>query len=85
MPDGPSSSIPPALEPRVFPSLEARYGPLTPADAGMQSRVYRAGELMLKVYRSRRGNTARRPTTCSGRAWVIWWWMRWRPTEWKCW
>ncbi|WP_229776639.1 phosphotransferase [Deinococcus ruber] len=55
MPDGPSSSIPPALEPRVFPSLEARYGPLTPADAGMQSRVYRAGELMLKVYRSRRG------------------------------
>ena len=50
VPDG--SPIP---ESRVFPSLEARFGPLTPADAGMQSRVYRAGELMLKVYRRQRG------------------------------
>ncbi|WP_425147838.1 phosphotransferase [Deinococcus sp.] len=50
VPDGLSSP-----ETRVFPSLEARYGPLTPADAGMQSRVYRAGELMLKVYRRQRG------------------------------
>jgi Phosphotransferase enzyme family len=38
-----------------FPTLEARYGPLTPADAGMQSRVYRAGEVMVKVYRRNRG------------------------------
>jgi Phosphotransferase enzyme family len=38
-----------------FPTLEARFGPLTPADAGMQSRVYRAGEVMVKVYRRNRG------------------------------
>ncbi len=49
VPDGPASSMP------QFPALEARFGPLTPSDAGMQSRVYRAGELMLKVYRRQRG------------------------------
>ena len=49
VPDGPT---PPA---QMFPALEARFGPLTPADAGMQSRVYRAGELMIKVYRRNRG------------------------------
>ncbi|WP_407570469.1 phosphotransferase family protein [Deinococcus altitudinis] len=48
----PDGSLPPAPS---FPSLEARFGPLTPSDAGMQSRVYRAGELMVKVYRRRRG------------------------------
>ena len=49
VPDGQSPSAP------HFPTLEARFGPLTPSDAGMQSRVYRAGELMVKVYRRRRG------------------------------
>ena len=49
VPDGPTPSVP------QFPALEARFGPLTPADAGMQSRVYQAGELMLKVYRRQRG------------------------------
>lgn len=49
VPDGPT---PPAPH---FPTLEARFGPLIPADAGMQSRVYRAGEVMLKVYRRSRG------------------------------
>lgn len=49
VPDGP---LPPSPQ---FPSLEARFGPLTPSDAGMQSRVYRAGELMVKVYRRHRG------------------------------
>lgn len=38
-----------------FPTLEARFGPLTPTDAGMQGRVYRAGEAMVKVYRRHRG------------------------------
>ncbi|GGJ65854.1 phosphotransferase [Deinococcus aquiradiocola] len=50
VPDGPDH---PQLP--LFPTLEARYGPLVPADAGMQSRVYRAGDLVLKVYRRRRG------------------------------
>ena len=49
VPDGPLPPVP------QFPSLEARFGPLEPSDAGMQSRVYRAGELMVKVYRRRRG------------------------------
>lgn len=49
VPDGSSSPVP------HFPGLEARFGPLTPSDAGMQSRVYQAGELMVKVYRRRRG------------------------------
>ncbi len=49
VPDGSTPPVP------HFPGLEARFGPLTPSDAGMQSRVYRAGELMLKVYRRQRG------------------------------
>jgi Phosphotransferase enzyme family len=49
VPDGPTPTMP------HFPTLEARFGPLTPSDAGMQSRVYRAGELMVKVYRRNRG------------------------------
>ncbi|WP_407538781.1 phosphotransferase [Deinococcus radiomollis] len=48
----PDGSLPPVPQ---FPNLEARFGPLAPSDAGMQSRVYRAGELMVKVYRRRRG------------------------------
>ena len=48
----PDGQTPPVSQ---FPTLEARFGPLTPSDAGMQSRVYRAGELMIKVYRRRRG------------------------------
>ncbi|GHF30187.1 aminoglycoside phosphotransferase (APT) family kinase protein [Deinococcus metalli] len=44
-----------------FPELEARYGTLTPMDSGMQSRVYaaRGGEVVVKVYRNRRGDHAR--------------------------
>ncbi|KEF34378.1 aminoglycoside phosphotransferase [Deinococcus sp. RL] len=40
-----------------FPVLEARFGPLTPMDAGMQSRVYVAagGDVVVKVYRTQRG------------------------------
>ncbi|WP_034383817.1 aminoglycoside phosphotransferase family protein [Deinococcus sp. YIM 77859] len=40
-----------------FPVLEARFGPLTPVDAGMQSRVYTtsAGDLVVKVYRNQQG------------------------------
>nr|WP_256487931.1 phosphotransferase [Deinococcus sp. HSC-46F16] len=40
-----------------FPVLEARFGPLTPMDAGMQSRVYAAagGDVVVKVYRTQRG------------------------------
>ena len=40
-----------------FPELERRYGPLTPMDQGMQSRVYvtRDGETVVKVYRTQRG------------------------------
>ena len=41
--------------PAPFPTLAARFGPLTQADAGMQSRVYRASELMVKIYRTNRG------------------------------
>lgn len=41
----------------LFPTLEQLYGPLTPLDSGMQSRVYTdgAGELVVKVYRNQRG------------------------------
>lgn len=41
-----------------FPVLEARFGPLTPMDAGMQSRVYAApdGDVVVKVYRNHRGD-----------------------------
>nr|WP_246363147.1 phosphotransferase [Deinococcus budaensis] len=41
-----------------FPVLEARFGPLTPMDAGMQSRVYAApgGDVVVKVYRNQRGD-----------------------------
>ncbi|MFC4452191.1 phosphotransferase family protein [Deinococcus sonorensis] len=45
--------------PAHFPTLEARFGPLVASDAGMQSRVYRAGELMVKVYRTQRGEHRR--------------------------
>lgn len=40
-----------------FPELERRYGPLTPMDQGMQSRVYVTadGETVVKVYRTQRG------------------------------
>ncbi|MFC5847987.1 phosphotransferase [Deinococcus petrolearius] len=40
-----------------FPELERRYGPLSPMDQGMQSRVYvtRDGETVVKVYRTQRG------------------------------
>lgn len=40
-----------------FPALEARFGPLTPMDAGMQSRVYAVpdDEVVVKVYRTQRG------------------------------
>lgn len=40
-----------------FPELEARYGPLTPMDSGMQSRVYTTqdGAAVVKVYRNRKG------------------------------
>ena len=40
-----------------FPVLEARFGPLVPMDAGMQSRVYATGdgEAVVKVYRNHRG------------------------------
>lgn len=41
-----------------FPHLEARFGPLTPMDAGMQSRVYRSGDgqAVVKVYRNQAGD-----------------------------
>ena len=44
-------------EPR-FPELEARLGPLTPVNSGMQSRVYgaRGGEVVVKIYRNQRGD-----------------------------
>lgn len=44
-----------------FPELEALYGPLTPMDAGMQSRVYATadGERVVKVYRNQRGEHLR--------------------------
>lgn len=40
-----------------FPVLEARYGPLHPMDAGMQSRVYATqdGQTVVKVYRNHQG------------------------------
>ncbi|BDP41968.1 aminoglycoside phosphotransferase [Deinococcus aetherius] len=40
-----------------FPVLEARYGPLTPMDQGMQSRVYSTpdGRVVVKVYRNHQG------------------------------
>ncbi|MDR6217434.1 aminoglycoside phosphotransferase family protein [Deinococcus soli (ex Cha et al. 2016)] len=40
-----------------FPNLEARFGPLTPVDAGMQSRVYATqdGQTVIKVYRNHQG------------------------------
>lgn len=43
--------------PAHFPVLEARYGPLTPMDSGMQSRVYSTpgGEAVVKVYRNHQG------------------------------
>ncbi|MDV6375538.1 phosphotransferase family protein [Deinococcus arenicola] len=43
--------------PQHFPQLEARYGPLTPVDSGMQSRVYATadGAAVVKVYRNRKG------------------------------
>ncbi|WP_245528376.1 phosphotransferase family protein [Deinococcus maricopensis] len=44
-----------AVTPATFPTLQAKYGPLTPVDAGMQSRVYAAGDVVVKVYRNQRG------------------------------
>ncbi len=43
--------------PHRFPELEARYGPLTPMDSGMQSRVYATpdGAAVVKVYRNHKG------------------------------
>ncbi|WP_075832890.1 phosphotransferase family protein [Deinococcus marmoris] len=43
--------------PQHFPELEARYGPLTPMNSGMQSRVYTTqdGVAVVKVYRNRKG------------------------------
>ncbi|UQN05382.1 phosphotransferase [Deinococcus sp. QL22] len=40
-----------------FPVLEARFGRLTPMDAGMQSRVYATpdGQTVVKVYRNHQG------------------------------
>lgn len=40
-----------------FPVLEARFGPLTPMDAGMQSRVYvTPDDVIVKVYRNHQGD-----------------------------
>ncbi|WP_233218581.1 phosphotransferase family protein [Deinococcus arcticus] len=41
-----------------FPVLEARYGPLSPMDSGMQSRVYATadGQTVVKVYRNHQGD-----------------------------
>ena len=41
----------------LFPTLERLYGPLTPLDSGMQSRVYTdaARERVVKVYRNQQG------------------------------
>lgn len=38
-----------------YPALEAVLGPLCPLGQGYQSRVYAAGDRVVKVYRSRRG------------------------------
>ena len=38
-----------------YPSLEARYGPLTPFDQGADGRVYAAGEVVVKVFREHSG------------------------------
>ncbi|GGO18060.1 aminoglycoside phosphotransferase [Deinococcus humi] len=48
---------PGTARPQHFPELEARYGPLTPMDSGMQSRVYLTpdGAAVVKVYRNQRG------------------------------
>ncbi|WP_019587078.1 phosphotransferase [Deinococcus apachensis] len=50
--------IPGGLPTHRFPVLEARFGPLTPMDAGMQSRVYAAagGDVVVKVYRNHQGH-----------------------------
>ncbi|MBZ9749269.1 aminoglycoside phosphotransferase family protein [Deinococcus sp. HMF7604] len=44
--------------PARFPVLEAQYGPLTPMDSGMQSRVYATadGQTVVKVYRNHQGD-----------------------------
>ncbi|WP_092262988.1 aminoglycoside phosphotransferase family protein [Deinococcus reticulitermitis] len=52
---------PPATTPAPqarFPHLEARFGPLSPMDRGMQSRVYSApgGKVVVKVYRNHQGD-----------------------------
>ncbi|WP_291426128.1 phosphotransferase family protein [Deinococcus sp.] len=49
----PSSETPP----HRFPVLEARFGPLSPMDQGMQSRVYSTqdGAAVVKVYRNYQG------------------------------
>jgi len=41
----------------LFPTLERLYGPLTPLDSGMQSRVYTdaSRERVVKVYRNQQG------------------------------
>ncbi|GAA0520724.1 phosphotransferase [Deinococcus depolymerans] len=40
-----------------FPVLEARFGPLRPLDAGMQSRVYATADgVIVKVYRNQQGD-----------------------------
>ncbi|ACO46098.1 aminoglycoside phosphotransferase family protein [Deinococcus deserti] len=41
-----------------FPHLEARFGPLTPMDSGMQSRVYAThdGQAVVKVFRNHQGH-----------------------------
>ena len=40
-----------------FPSLERRFGVLSPLDSGMQSRVYATqdGQVVVKVYRNNKG------------------------------
>ncbi|MDO4244795.1 MAG: aminoglycoside phosphotransferase family protein [Deinococcus sp.] len=50
-------NLSPAPQQTHFPVLEARFGPLTPMDSGMQSRVYATqdGEAVVKVYRNHQG------------------------------
>lgn len=45
----------------AFPYLSGRFGPLTPMDQGMQSRVYvtQGGETVVKVYRNHQGDHRR--------------------------
>ncbi len=38
-----------------YPTLEARYGPLTPFDQGADGRVFAAGDVVIKVFRGHSG------------------------------